>query len=80
LDELAAGADTMANAASDLRRLPLEMTALLEMRALLRTQLRRMFRLMRSHAARRNIRPLMESAWASLAEQLVVFIAKAPPP
>jgi len=80
LGELAAAVDTIENAVSDLRRLPPEMAALLQERAALGAQLRQMFRLMRSPAARRNTRPLVESAWESLAEQLLAFIASAPPP
>jgi hypothetical protein len=79
LGELAAAADTIENAVADLRRLPPEMAAVLGERAALGAQLRRMLRLMRSPAARRNTRPLMERAWQSLADQLVAFIALAPP-
>jgi hypothetical protein len=80
LGELAAAADTIENAVSDLRRLPPEMAAVLQERAALCAQLRRMFRLMRRPAARRNTRPLVEGAWESLEQQLLVFIASAPPP
>jgi hypothetical protein len=80
LGELAAGVDTIKNAASDLRRLPPEMAAVLRERAAVSAQLRQMFHLMRTHAAQRNTRPLVESAWRSLAEQLLAFIASAPPP
>ena len=80
LHELAAAADTIAAAAADLRRLPPEMAVLLHERATLGTQLGQMFRIMRSHAARQNTRPLVESAWESLAQQLIAFIASAPQP
>jgi hypothetical protein len=79
LHELAA-ADTIADAEADLRRLPPEMAALLQQRATLGAQLRQMFHIMQSHAARQNTRPLVESAWRSLAEQLIAFIASAPQP
>jgi hypothetical protein len=80
LHELAAAGDTIAAAEADLRRLPPEIAVLLQQRTALRAQLRQMFHIMRSHAARDNSRPLVESAWRSLAEQLVVFIASAPQP
>jgi hypothetical protein len=80
LHELAAARDTVADAPADLRRLPPEMAVLLQQRTRLGVQLRQMFHIMRSRAARQNTRPLVESAWRSLAEQLVVFIASAPQP
>ena len=80
LHELAVAGDTVADADADLRRLPPEMAVLLQQRTALGAQLRQMFRIMQSHAARENTRPLVESAWRSLAEQLVVFIAAAPQP
>jgi hypothetical protein len=80
LGELAAGGDTIAQAAADMRRLPAEMAALLQERAALGAQLRQMFDIMRTQAAQANTRPLVEAAWNSLVEQLLVFIASAPPP
>ena len=80
LHELADAHDTVADADTDLRRLPPEMAALLQQRSTLGAQLGQMFRIMRSRAARHNTRPLVESAWRSLAEQLVAFIASAPQP
>ena len=80
LHELAAEGDTIADAEADLRQLPPGMAVLLQQRTALGAQLSQMFRIMRSHAARHNTRPLVESAWRSLAEQLVVFIASAPQP
>ena len=80
LGELAADADTIAKAAADLRRLPPEMAVLLQERAALGAQLRHMFRIIRTQSAQRNSRPMVESAWQSLAEQLMAFIASAPPP
>jgi|SRR5690348_12474688 len=80
LHELAADGDTIAAAEADLRQLPPGIAVLLQQRTALGAQLSQMFRIMRSHAARHNTRPLVESAWRSLAEQLVVFIASAPQP
>lgn len=80
LHELGAAADTIADADADLRRLPPETAVLLEQRAALGTQLGQMLRIMRTNAARRNTRPLVESAWRSLAEQVTAFIASAPQP
>ncbi|HKW53157.1 MAG TPA: hypothetical protein VJO12_05650 [Stellaceae bacterium] len=80
LGELAAAGDTIADAAADMRRLPPEMAGVLHERAALAAQLRQMFRIMRTQSAQGNSRPLVEGAWESLAEQLVAFIASAPPP
>ena len=80
LGELAAGTDTIKNAVSDLRRLPPEMAAILQERAALSAQLRHMFDILRAQAALPSTRPLVQSAWESLAEQLLAFIASAPPP
>ena len=80
LHELADAADTIADAEADLRRLPPEMATLLQQRSKLGAQLRQMFHIMQRHAARQNTRPLVESAWRSLADQLVAFVASAPQP
>lgn len=80
LHELALAADTIPDAVADLRRLPPEMAVLLMQRTELGTQLGQMLRIMRTNAARRNTRPLVESAWRSLAEQVIAFVASTPQP
>jgi hypothetical protein len=80
LGELAAGIDTIENAAGDLRSLPPELSAGRRERAAVGAQLRQMSLMMRVAATRQRIRPVVENAWESLARQLMVFMASAPPP
>ncbi len=73
------GADTMEKARADLRALPPEIMASLQTRAKVRVQLRQMSDIIRSHSVQ-NGQALVESAWRSLAEQIVAMIDAAPPP
>lgn len=80
LGELAARADTIEKAAADTHLMPREIIAALQERSKFSAQLRQMSDIIRAHATQQNTRPLVESAWRSLAEHVATLMEAAPPP